>query len=240
MNGGLSLAQCVEYREKGYVVIRDRFAEAEIGAWQEETARLLQVLDAGDESDPRIQSRPHLTGGRILDRIDPVTDLAPAFAALVEDPRVVAAAADALGDRPVLLKDKLIFKRPGTAGYGMHQDWPYLEAIGIPPDGMVAVMVSIDPANATNGALELYPGLHHGRLPAPSEEPRDVDVTKMDLTTGETIATRPHDLLLFHGLAPHRSGPNRSAQRRAALYLTYNAARYGDRYARYYALRAAS
>jgi ectoine hydroxylase-related dioxygenase (phytanoyl-CoA dioxygenase family) len=46
--------------------------------------------------------------------------------------------------------------------------------------------------------------------------------------------------LWFHSRTPHRSGPNRSARPRRALYPTYNAAREGDRRAEYYAAKAAA
>ena len=41
-------------------------------------------------------------------------------------------------------------------------------------------------------------------------------------------------MVAFHSLTPHRSGDNRTAAPRRQLFLSYNAARYGDLYRTYY------
>ena len=58
--------------------------------------------------------------------------------------------------------------------------------------------------------------------------------------TWEPVALRAGQTLWFHSRTPHRSGPNRSARPRRALYPTYNAAREGDRRAEYYAAKRAA
>jgi ectoine hydroxylase-related dioxygenase (phytanoyl-CoA dioxygenase family) len=56
----------------------------------------------------------------------------------------------------------------------------------------------------------------------------------------QPVPVRAGQTLWFHSLTPHRSGPNRSAHPRRALYPTYNAAREGDRRAEYYAAKRAA
>ena len=43
----------------------------------------------------------------------------------------------------MLFKDKLIFKRPGALGYGLHQDYIAWKSF---PESFVTVIVAIDPA----------------------------------------------------------------------------------------------
>jgi 2-aminoethylphosphonate dioxygenase len=221
------------YWRDGYVTVRSRFAPDEVAGWRAECDRLWGIVDR-DPDTPRVQWRGHAREGQIRDRIDPVVDISPLFAALAADPRVVSPVRDVLRAEPALMKAKLITKRPGTTGYAMHQDFPYWAPLGIPADDLLTLQLSIDPSRADNGAVELFARLHHGRLEARPGEPLDVDEARMDLSRGEVAELAPGDLLIFHSLTPHRSGPNRSAGPRRALFLTYTTAAHGDVYRRYH------
>jgi ectoine hydroxylase-related dioxygenase (phytanoyl-CoA dioxygenase family) len=229
----LSARDLAAYRTSGYVVARGRFARAEVAAWRRECERLWALPGIADLRNLRVEPRGHLVGRPVLDRLDPVIDLSPLFARLVTDRRILGAVASVLGEAATLLKCKLVAKRPGTKGYLMHQDHPYWMWLGLPPDHMLTVYVAIDPAEEVSGAVELFPGLHDRRLPAPPDEPMDVDESAMDTTRGETPRLEAGDLLLFHSLTPHRSAPNRSLDPRRALLPSYVAARYGELYERY-------
>jgi hypothetical protein len=220
------------YWRDGYVTVRNRFHAEEIAGWRAECDRLWSVVD-GDPDAPRVQWRGHAREGQIRDRIDPVVDISPVFAALAADPRVVGMVREMLRAEPALMKAKLIAKRPGTAGYAMHQDFPYWAPLGIPADDLLTLQVSIDPARADNGAVEVFPRLHHRRLESRPEEPLDVDDSRIDLSEGEVAELAPGDMLLFHSLTPHRSGPNGSPGPRRALFFTYATAAHGDVYRRY-------
>lgn len=230
-SSGLTAPELDHYWRAGYVTVRGGFAPEEVQAWQQECERLWAVaggqLDAG-----RIQHRGRVTGGTTADRIDPVVDVSPLFAALARDPRILGPVGAALGSEAILFKDKLISKRPGTLGYGMHQDFPYWERLGIPADELLSVQVAIDAATRDNGALEVFEGLHHAKVKPPADNPLDADETAMDLNRGQRTDLAAGDLLLFHSLVPHRSGPNNSAVSRRALFLTYCTARHGDAYQR--------
>jgi ectoine hydroxylase-related dioxygenase (phytanoyl-CoA dioxygenase family) len=226
----------VRYWRDGYVTVRERFTAEEVAAWRAECDRLWQVVDQ-DADAPRVQWRGHAAEGQIRDRIDPVVDISPLFAALAADLRLVAPVRDVLRAEPALMKAKLITKRPGTAGYTMHQDFPYWAPLGIPADDLLTVQVSIDPAGLENGAVELFARLHHQRLDARPDEPLDVDESRMDLTHGEIAELAAGDFVLFHSLTPHRSGPNGSGRSRRALFLTYSTTAHGDVYRRYHDLQ---
>jgi ectoine hydroxylase-related dioxygenase (phytanoyl-CoA dioxygenase family) len=221
------------YWRDGYVTVRSRFAAEEVAAWHAESDRLWNLLDTDPEA-ARVQWRGHERQGQVRDRIDPLVDISPAFAALAGDPRVLGPVRDVLRVEPALMKAKLIAKRPGTAGYAMHQDFPYWATLGLPADDLLTLQVSVDAATAENGAVEVFPGLHRRVLEARPEEPLDVDESRMDLRSGELAELSAGDLLLFHSLTPHRSGTNRSPQSRRALFFTYTTARHGDVYRRYH------
>jgi ectoine hydroxylase-related dioxygenase (phytanoyl-CoA dioxygenase family) len=176
----------------------------------------------------------------VADRIDPVIDISSVFAALAHDARIVSAVSSLLGKPASLMKAKLITKRPGTMGYLPHQDFPYWEHLGIAADAMLSVQVSIDRATEDNGALEVYPGLHTQRLPAPAGAPLDTDAAALEPYIGQVIASEPGDLLCFHSMTPHQSGPNRASHPRRTLYLTYVGGADPGLYERYHAARAAT
>ncbi|HEU5169254.1 MAG TPA: phytanoyl-CoA dioxygenase family protein [Gemmatimonadales bacterium] len=223
----------VRYWRDGYAVVPGRFRSGEIEAWRRECDRLWGMIGDAPEA-ARVQWRGHAARGSVADRIDPVVDISPVFDALARDPRLLGPVRAVLRAEPALMKAKLITKRPGTAGYTMHQDFPYWAPLGIPADDLLTVQVAIDPSRAENGAVELFGRLHHDRLPASAGEPLDVDESRMDLSGGEIVELAAGDLLVFHSLAPHRSAPNRSAASRRALFLTYSTTAHGDVYARYH------
>ena len=216
----LTHEQRSRYRDDGFVLLAGRFTLAEVDDWVTECERLWRVV-ATETSTDRIQYRGGTSGGRVADRIDPVIDISPLFARLANDPRIIDPVTALMGAPASLMKAKLITKRPGTMGYLPHQDHPYWEHLGVAADAMLSVSVSIDRATPENGALELYRGLHHARLPAPAGAPLDTDATVLEQYTGEVITSEPGDLLCFHSLAPHKSGPNRAGHPRRTLYLTY-------------------
>jgi len=141
---------------------------------------------------------------------------------------IIQMASELLGEPAVLYKEKINYKHPGGGGYAPHQDmaaYPHITRC-------VTCLVAVDDAGAENGCLEFTPGYHREILA------RGADGCVADEVTGELpwykVPTAAGSLLWFHGLAPHRSGPNRAARSRRALYLTYNALSEGDLRGRYY------
>jgi 2-aminoethylphosphonate dioxygenase len=239
---GLQPSDLEQYQRTGYVAVRGMFSPEEIAAWQRECDRLWSVVAALPQNG-RIQHRG-VVGGEstttIADRIDPLLDLSPTFAALTGDERIIGPTSSALGSGAALLKEKLITKRPGTMGYAAHQDYPYWEWLGIPADELLTVLVAIDAADRENGALEVFPGMHRERIQPPPDNPLDTDETMLNPEAGEAIELDAGDILLFHSMVPHRSDANRSSRSRRALFLTYTTVRYPGAYQRYHAPKPGS
>ena len=143
----LARADVDTYRRDGHVVVHEMFGAAEVRAWTDEWRQL-----AG--------------GGGIADRLDPILDVSPLFEGLAGDPRLVAAVGSLLDGSAIPFKAKIIMKQPGTAGYGLHQDYPYWEWLGLGADEYVNATIAFDPFDASNGSLEIFSGLQHERLPA--------------------------------------------------------------------------
>ena len=202
---------------------------------QDETAALR------GEADRLLRNRKHFDQrGAVLfsptrsDRLDPVTDLSPPFAALAADPRLVGLVAALVGGRPQLMKDKFIAKPPGTSGYETHQDGAYWQGLGIDFDRFLTVAVFLDDAAPEQGPIECASGFHRGLLTGPGGA---LDPDDSELGPFAMIEAKAGDILFIHSLTPHRSGPNRSDRMRRALLFSYGVDDRPDLYDLYYQLK---
>lgn len=222
------------YTTDGYAVLSPAFGASDVAVWRRECERLAVAVDEADGADPRVTARARPEGGVARDRLDPVSDFSPTFRRFAGDPRLLALAGAVLGEKPVRFKDRLILKSAGTGGYGLHRDWPYWEFLGIPPDQFVSVMLSVDACDESNGAIEVFRGLHRAELPPAAAEPRDLDPTSVESIVPEVAGTGAGDVLLLHPMTPHRSGPNRSGGSRRILTYVFTVERNAGATSRYY------
>ena len=228
----LSVGQVEQFNRDGFLLLSKIFSESELEPMRDECERLMAEPGEG-KGIPEIQPRATIVGGVVHDRFDPVIDESVLFEKVAGDDRVQAPLRSLFGEDVSLLKDKLICKPPGAMGYGMHQDFAYWDYLPVTPDAVCSALVAIDAASADNGALQVVPNLHQNRLAAPPEDPRDVDESQIDLSHIRLVEMQAGDVLYFHSLTPHRSGPNTSDCARRSLFLTFNAVRCGNVYDEY-------
>lgn len=217
--------QIGRYNADGFLVRRGVFGCDEVAALQSEARRLMQRTDLMDNDNIRCRWQNHAeTGECRFDCFDPVIDLSPLCERIARDGRILKTLEALYGEPAHLFKDKLIFKPPGALGYGLHQDyisWPTF------PTSFVTVIVAIDPAEPDNGATEVFPGYHQQGCLSPRDGMyHELTAEQVDLSLGVTLNLSPGDIAIFSGYTPHRSAPNRSAEWRRLLYLSYNA--HGD------------
>ena len=214
------------YRTEGYLIVRGVFQAEEIAVLAFESQMLAERHDLIDTANLRCRWQDHaVTGECMFDCFDPVIDISSICRAFASDRRISTILAALLDDEPHLFKDKLIFKRPGSGGYGLHQDFIGWSDF---PESFTTVIVAIDPTDAGNGATEVFAGCHRqGYL-----SPRDGDYHELPLAAvgkshGVMLVLEPGDVAIFSGFTPHRSGANRSDRWRRQLYFSYNAGRDG-------------
>lgn len=216
-----------EYQENGYIIVRQLFASDDVAAWRDECDRLLTLDQYIDPLNLRTLPKMTTDGEPIVERFDPLIDISPVFKSLAEDRRLLDIVEALFDDQALLFKDKLIFKLPKTKGYGLHQDWGEWQPF--PAPDLLSVMVAIDGADASNGALYLHPG-YHDRYLGKGESIR----SQVDPATRQLVDTQPGDVVIFHSLAPHGSGDNTSSRSRRQFYPTFCAARHGNLYEAHY------
>ncbi|HET6881106.1 MAG TPA: phytanoyl-CoA dioxygenase family protein [Pirellulales bacterium] len=232
----LSEVELGQYRDLGFVVRRQVFSGTEMADLAAEADRLLRdYRELIDRNNLRCRFMSAAEGGEPLFEVfDPVNDLSPLCERITSDPRLLAIVESIYGEPACLFKEKLIYKLPGATGYQLHQDIPRSWA-GFPRTFLTA-LIPIDPPTDENGCTELFSGYHHDFLFPEQDEIYMLPDDCVDLSRSVKLLLEPGDLAIFHGLTPHRSGPNRSRSMRRAFYVSFNASSDGgDQRSRHYA-----
>lgn len=168
--------------------------------------------------------------GHALHDLDPVFDRFSRGAAL-------AALASEVGlAEPLLWQSMYIFKQPGIGGeVRWHQDATFFDTT---PTSVTTFWFALEDATLDNGCLWVEPGGHGGplreRFVRAGEQ---VSMERLDSTawpdqhSAVALTVAAGTLVVFHGLLPHYSAPNRSALSRHAytLHATDGCARYSPR-----------
>jgi phytanoyl-CoA hydroxylase len=150
-------------------------------------------------------------------------DLDPVFAEFSRRPEL-AAIVHGLGMRdPLLLQSMYIFKQPQIGGeVVLHQDATFLYT---EPISVMGLWVALDDATVENGCMWGLQGGHRlGLKRRMRRAERGIAFDELDRTPipnqGEAPLEAPAGTVIaLHGLFPHRSGANRSAQSRHAYAL---------------------
>ncbi|MDH3373939.1 MAG: phytanoyl-CoA dioxygenase family protein [Gammaproteobacteria bacterium] len=227
-----------DYVECGYGLIKGMFSPDEIDRLVRESDRLWQQHMGAGAGNLRIGIRTDLSGKLVLDRLDPVVDISETFAAVNQDRRLVAIAESGLGEAVTVMKEKLIYKWPGTRGFGAHRDQAYTTPkSGVPGAEVMTISIALDRATRFSGPTEFFPTLRNRATAAPASEPRDVDERELHGVASCMPENDPGDVILFDGQIPHRSDWNRSDHCRRIYMISYVPARYPDARRNYYAAR---
>lgn len=224
-----------EYWEKGYTVLRNIYSSDEISACREECSQLWSIPGLTDDLNLRSEFRLDAGGTYVMDRLDPVLDLAPKLKAVAFEPVLIDALHAILGMPVALLKCKLIRKDPQTKGYLPHQDFLYWRWLNMPADVLCSVGIPLHSSNKETGGIEFFPGCHTHLLESESgDTEEDFNVKLLQGKPTEIPSLEPGDALIFHALAPHRSGTNSSTHPRTLLLPSYAASRQENLYSLYY------
>lgn len=151
-------------------------------------------------------------------------DLDPVFDAFSHGPALAELAADLGLRQPQLWQSMVIFKQPGIGGeVKWHQDASFFDTT---PSTVTGFWFALEDATLDNGCLWMQPGGHRG--PLRERFVRDGDTVRMEALDATPwpgkdgavpVPAEAGTLVVFHGLLPHWSAPNRSARSRHAYTL---------------------
>jgi phytanoyl-CoA hydroxylase len=151
-------------------------------------------------------------------------DREPLFSRFSRDPRLAALVADIGVADPRLVQSMLIFKQPRIGGEVVwHQDASFLMT---EPHSVIGLWFAFEDATRDNGCLWVAPGAQRGPLRERYVRSDGGFVTERldDTPWPAGDATRALEvpagtLVVFDGLLPHASAPNRSGRPRHAYAL---------------------
>ena len=171
------------------------------------------------------RGQPRVPKARAINKIGhAMHDLDPVFDAFSRDARL-APIAERIGLRePLIYQSMYIFKQPQIGGeVHWHQDAAFFDT---DPPSVTAFWFALEDANRENGCMWVQPGGHRSPLRArfvahggsarllpidPTPWPTLDDAVPLEVETGT--------LVVFDGMLPHYSAPNRSPHSRHAYTL---------------------
>lgn len=151
-------------------------------------------------------------------------DLDPVFERFSRTPKLAAAAARLGFREPGVIQSMYIFKPPKIGGEVIcHQDSTYIYT---EPESCVGFWFALEDATLENGCMYFIPGGHRTTLKHRNYRtgPYTLQTDTLDPEPWPEGIERPAEakagtLVIFHGRAPHRSGPNLSDRSRHAYTL---------------------
>lgn len=220
------------YRDRGYILLANRFDAAEVDLLLSETHRL-SALD--------IPQRIMENDGLSVRSVYAVHQHSDAFGRFTRDARTLGVARQLLGEDAYVHQTQLNPKAP-IAGdvWEWHQDYLYwARDDGMPEPRALNVAVFLDEVTEFNGPIFVMPGSHGLSLDA--ETTTDRDGWQHTLTADfrhkvtpaalrqladrfglESVRGRPGTVCVFHSQLLHCSPPNLSGSPRTVVFLRYN------------------
>jgi phytanoyl-CoA hydroxylase len=161
-------------------------------------------------------------------------DLDPVFAAFSHGPELDALVRELGVEEPLTYQSMYIFKQPFIGGeVRWHQDATYFST---EPETVTTLWFALERADRNNGCLWVEPGGHRGPLRERFSVRREgpyvelLDATPWPEAGAIPLEVEAGTLVVFHGLLPHYSAPNRSPASRHAytLHVVDGRARYAQ------------
>lgn len=227
----LSPAQAAEYERKGWTVLPEALAPAELDVLEDAYAAV--VRRDGPEVAREPNGEPHVVYGMHL--------WDERFGMLARHPAVLEPAMQLLGGGVFVHQSRVNAKQTGGSIVAWHQDWgTYHRIDGIPEPRGVMIGVFLDDVNACNAPILAVPGSHReGLVSEAAIDPSMPDARgaarhRFDITPAtmkrlagahglEAIAGARGSVLLMNMAVVHGSSVNIAPVRRVILYLNVSA-----------------
>ena len=218
----LTAEQVAAYGRDGFVTPLRAADAAQAARWRADLERSVRGFDA---AFPAQEGRRQASS-----RVKPYL-LFRWAAEMVRHPAILDAVEDLVGPDILVFHTTLWWKPAGTENYvPWHQDGTYF---GLAPFEHVTAWVALSPSTEESGCVTILPGTHRdGQLPH-----YDAPDPKAMLSRGQTlravpdtaravpIPLQPGEFSLHHTMVMHASAPNRSADDRIGLGISYIPAR---------------
>jgi phytanoyl-CoA hydroxylase len=218
------------FRERGYLVVREAFTQADVAAALEGLLDLIEgkspefVRSKGLQFETRAKGLlSTLTREQRQDyvrKLNQYVNYEPRLKAMSDHPKLQRVMTRLLGAPPELFANQALLKPPLI---GREKPWHQDHAFFNVPMGtqVVGVWIALDEATPENGCMHIIPGGH--KEPIIHFKRRDWQICDDQVDTGGILAVplKPGGALFFDGLLPHGTPATKSPKRRRALQFHY-------------------
>ena len=213
----LTAAQVAAYERDGVV-----FPLTAFDAAQAEAYRQALVRDCAEAERPVSDAGIRQPSTRVKSYL-----LFPWAAELVRHPAILDAVSQVIGPDILVFHSTVWFKPAGSAGrVPWHQDGTYF---GLDPFEHVTAWVALSPSTPASGCVEVLPGSHHAGQRAHMDQKDPLIMLSrgqsirdpVDETAAVPIILQPGQFSLHHTMVLHASRPNRSAEDRIGIGISY-------------------
>jgi ectoine hydroxylase-related dioxygenase (phytanoyl-CoA dioxygenase family) len=210
----LSTVDIEHYQRQGYIAGRPLLSPAETARWHRDCARC-----CGPQNKDGIRRQAS-------NRLKPYL-LFPWAAELVRHRGILDAVERLIGPDILVFHTTVWLKEPNSPEFvPWHQDATYF---GLAPFEHVTAWVALTASNSQNGCVEVLPGSHQtGQRPHKDHRDERAMLSRgqtltdaVDETQAVELLLDPGDVSFHHTLLMHRSSPNRSAERRIGIGISY-------------------
>ncbi len=212
----ISEDQARQFDEQGFLVFPQVFSPETIDALLEELDPLEREFE--ELIDAQFGGRMFIARSGEITFTPHMVTRSPRAKALTRCAFFRDLAHDLLGDDVRLYWDQAVYKKPGTTdGFPWHQDNGYTY---VDPQQYLTCWVALTDADEENGCPVVVPGLHREGTWAHELTDLGFDCG-VDEDACELIAApaRAGDVVVFSSLTPHKTGPNRTADRPRKAYI---------------------
>lgn len=230
----LTQEQVNEFKEKGFLVIKEFFSPGEmskVSAWLDD----LRDKQPAEGEEAKYYETSPVSGENILVRIENVIgDYNREASDLLISDKAREALTQLLGEAPVLFKEKINYKLPGCRPDKLHQD----QAAGWNAycDFFITMAIAVDENRLDNGALSfMNSGNYEKRLMTEEWRPlTEEDPPYQPEDEYVLLEADPGDVIFFDAYVPHGSPANTGSRSRRNIFLTFNKESDGDMREKYY------
>jgi len=139
-------------------------------------------------------------------------------------PHIQGVVSSILGASPILFQEMALIKPPFIGSEKpWHQDDAYFSFV--PLGQILGCWIALDDATIENGCMHVLRAGHHlGPKKHHHTFDCEIESGRVDISSAEPVEIPAGGGMFFHGLLPHQTPPNASAERRRALQFHYRGA----------------
>lgn len=212
------------FRDKGYLVVENVFAAAEVSTFQHACDVIAAQAQGLTASTDRLKMKVFDDSTKLVQQVGDPHEMSGVWLDLVKDARLLDMVEALLGPNLMVYYSQLMMKAPRqgfTAPW--HQDFAFFPHSSA---GILACTVAIDEATLENGCIRVIPSSHKlGLINHYDKEGLFTGIVQdthgFDERTEVALPAKAGSVIFWHSLTLHASHPNRTEKPRRALVIEY-------------------